>query len=597
MAKFDISYVIKAINKFSPIAKQVAKSAKDMQKTLANVSLESSKMSKNLMGSISEAKGDFSGVSASVADSAKKMSSSLNCVKDKMKMMNTEMSKTVKQSAPFKRSFDFRPATTVVKNFNHNLKNTANNTEKVHSQFSKVTRTIAHQSHIFEKFSDKFATSAYFRFMNIGFPIMGITVPALKDLADVESASVSLKAMVNNFGQLNEQAKKFAETTMFSQGEILKADQSLANMGLSGPKIAKVMKGAVDYAAAAGISVSQAVNDIAQAAIGMHAVGTTGVMSLKGTASARAVADAEGLAKKYAGIAAAQSKTITGQLKVTFDQLNDSVGQIITVSGQPVINLFKNIVKVVGITAKWASNNKTLATMIGYVLSSIAIFLGLGITFGAVVGVASFAVSGLSWTLKIFKGVMYLVRGAMFAVESASIILGNVFVALEGKTILTSAAMKAFRLVMLGVNLILEANPITIVITALVALGAAIYEAVKHWDAFKTSVVHVFGYLKSAIKNVVSPMSSALSAMISPLKHAFSWFEKLVGIKDKAAGVTIQQSAGIGVVPGAANQGAMHNVNINVHGTNAQVTGTSVKSTGMLGNAQLNLATNYSGGY
>ena len=406
-------------------------------------------------------------------------------------------------------------------------------------------------------------------------------------------------------------------------------------MQLSGSKINTVLRGAADYAAATGMSLDQAVTQIAQAATGMKAVGTTGVMALGGTAASRAIRDAEMLSKKFGGIAAAQAKTVTGQLQQTFNLLNEGVGEIIQASAGPLLKIFRAVVDVVGVLGHWAQENQKVAKTIGYVLAGVAVFLGVGVVLGAVIGVASFALSGFAFVLKAVDIALIVTRGTMWLLSSTMIILRNIFVAFNVTAIAVTGGLKLFRAIMIGVNAVLFANPIGLVIAAVAALATGVYFAIKHWDSLKCILMSVYDFMKSSFITVIDGVKNAVLSLIAPVKNVYEWFVKLLGIQDETTSKKIEKQVTVAAnmkevgylksaakdasnepaagysgygfgympsltMPATASIGgteSSHNVTIKVEGTNAEVRNTSVTASGQLENTSLNLGTNYSGGF
>jgi tape measure domain-containing protein len=85
-------------------------------------------------------------------------------------------------------------------------------------------------------------------------------------------------------------------------------------------------------------------------------------------------------------------------------------------------------------------------------------------------------------------------------------------VASKVATLAMAAASKAYAIAQRLVNLAMRANPIGLIITALLALAAVIYEVIKHWDAIKKATVAAFDIVKNAIVG------------------AFNWVKKHLGI-------------------------------------------------------------------
>lgn len=72
------------------------------------------------------------------------------------------------------------------------------------------------------------------------------------------------------------------------------------------------------------------------------------------------------------------------------------------------------------------------------------------------------------------------------------------------QTLIASAATKIWSAVQLAFNVIMSANPITLVVIALVALGAAVYLAYTRFAFFRNAVNAVFGFLRTAVVSTIN---------------------------------------------------------------------------------------------
>lgn len=80
--------------------------------------------------------------------------------------------------------------------------------------------------------------------------------------------------------------------------------------------------------------------------------------------------------------------------------------------------------------------------------------------------------------------------------------VGIVIAALTG----IIAALKVFTIVMAAVNMVMSANPITLVILGLIAFGALIAHTIANFDKFKTKFQEMPGWVKAAIFLLSGPL-------------------------------------------------------------------------------------------
>lgn len=560
MAKFDISYVIKAIDEFSPAAKEIAKSAKEMEKAISKASKDVGMMSKPASKYAKEMTGSY----AKIKKAAESSKISLN-----------EYKKA--EDRAFKDS-DISQAAKAAEEMGKKMDAPVHKTKILGRHLSKVTKKMNESKHSFSEFSDYFATSAYYRLMNVGLPIMGVSIPAIKLLSQIQMSSSALSGMVSNFKELNSQAEELSKSSSFTRADFLVVDQKLAAMGLSGAGIKQSMQGIADYAAATGQSLQQAAQAIGSAATGQKRVGTTDVMALGGTAATRFIRDSIGLSKKFHGIAMAQVATSTQRLAKALDSINESIAQVINASSGPIISLINSVAKVIKMFANWADENKKLAKTIGYVLTAVAAFLAGGVILGSVIGVVSFAVTGLS----------------------------SVFTALTFVVSASSAVFGSLRAAMVGLDFAMLANPIGIVIAALAALSAAVYEAVKHWDKLKCAIEKVYSLVKDKVSGAFSSLKHQISSLMSPIDAVYGKLKKIENFGGSLFSSPTLPKMNTGQAGGAKHQTsigqqekgqASHKVEISVKGTNAEVTAAHVVSDDASMAPILNLGKNYSGGY
>ena len=273
---------------------------------------------------------------------------------------------------------------------------------------------------------------------------------------------------------------------------------------------------------------------------------------------------AQGTAQK---IAKEQNDSVAG----AFKGLGSAVEGVSISLSSLFLPAIKGITK--GITSatqtlnSFITNHKTLATVIGGVAGGI-IALSLA-TFGLKY-VFSLVVDGFSSMLRGFRSLVFwssaegrallLNRAQLIAtaVKTKALILWQGVLATKTKlmtlwTNRSSLALKAgaaasgiFKVAMAGVNLVLSANPIGLVVVAIGALVGGIIWAYNKFDWFKSGVDKVWGFVKTVFKwSPLALLMQGFGKAFDWLKVKFEWFRSAVN-KFKSMGSVIGSWFGFG---------------------------------------------------
>lgn len=451
-----------------------------------------------------------------------------------------------------------------IKKMSVQTKSVASSTEYATQKWKKLGKSIFEVDKEFAHFADEFAMSQYYKFMNVGLPIMGIAIPALKDLSQVQDANVNLKATVSNFEELNSQAEDFGRKTKYSVADIKKVQASLAAQGISGKDIKKALPGILNYAASAGISVGQAAQQVVQASLKGGEIGTTDVVVRGGTKASRFARGAAALQKELAGRAIQQAGTVSGKIDASLKNLNQDFSETFQAIGQPIASAIQALEGFVYAISEFLKKHTTLAKAIGVIVTAVGLFMAAGIAASVVVGGLSAALSsvllpfrGISKVLGFFGGKVgpvEMVTGkfserltsARHALKKANVQLaraGGHFkrygkamqdytapafrkfkgLAKSSFSVVKNVAASGFSVLKNGVTLMarsfmaaipsvlsfgaaLLANPITWIVLGIIAVGVAIYEMIKHWDAVKKAFISAWGWIKSHLLIILSPI-------------------------------------------------------------------------------------------
>lgn len=127
-----------------------------------------------------------------------------------------------------------------------------------------------------------------------------------------------------------------------------------------------------------------------------------------------------------------------------------------------------------------------------------------------------------------------------FAVSTAAVIKNKVATAAAAVAQKTVAiATKAWTAVQKVLNLVLSANPIGIVITAIGGLVAALVAAYNNSEDFRNICNQVWGAIKPLADAIMGSLVKAFQWLIDKAKQAWQWLSNILGLDGKKAEVTV----------------------------------------------------------
>ena len=127
-----------------------------------------------------------------------------------------------------------------------------------------------------------------------------------------------------------------------------------------------------------------------------------------------------------------------------------------------------------------------------------------------------------------------------FAVSTAAVIKNKVATAAAAVAQKTVAiATKAWTAVQKVLNLVLSANPIGIVITAIGGLVAALVAADTNSEDFRNICNQVWGAIKPLADAIMGSLVKAFQWLIDKAKQAWQWLSNILGLGGKKAEVTV----------------------------------------------------------
>lgn len=127
-----------------------------------------------------------------------------------------------------------------------------------------------------------------------------------------------------------------------------------------------------------------------------------------------------------------------------------------------------------------------------------------------------------------------------FAVSTAAVIKNKVATAAAAVAQKTVAiATKAWTAVQKVLNLVLSANPIGIVITAIGGLVAALVAAYNKSENFRSICNQVWAVIKPLADAIMGSLVKAFQWLVDKAKQAWNWLRKILGLGGKKAEVTV----------------------------------------------------------
>lgn len=127
-----------------------------------------------------------------------------------------------------------------------------------------------------------------------------------------------------------------------------------------------------------------------------------------------------------------------------------------------------------------------------------------------------------------------------FAVSTAAVIKNKVATAAAAVAQKAVAiATKAWTAVQKVLNLVLSANPIGIVITAIGGLVAALVAAYNKSENFRSICNQVWAVIKPLADAIMGSLVKAFQWLVDKAKQAWNWLQKILGLGGKKAEVTV----------------------------------------------------------
>lgn len=146
----------------------------------------------------------------------------------------------------------------------------------------------------------------------------------------------------------------------------------------------------------------------------------------------------------------------------------------------------------------------------------------------AQIGMAAMGIGGLIKTVK--------------AMNIQQAILKTRIVAVAAAQKMVTIATTAWTAVQKVLNLVLTANPIGLIITAIGALVAALIAAYKNCEGFRKIVDKVWEAIKPLAKAIMNGLAKAFEWLVEKCKEAWEWLKNILGLGKQKVEVAVEVS-------------------------------------------------------
>lgn len=436
MSKFNISYNIVAIDKFSRIAKSIEQKALRMQKVMRNT-IDSNIDRQTLLG--------------------KTYSKTYDVVKGYSKMPN----------------FNFKAPLTSFNNF-----------------LGKIN-IMSYRS--------------FRQMMYTALPLIAIFKRPFEDLVSLQKNSIILTNELGTSGAnaVNKINASISKTTLMSKAALVDASRLLAQNGASVEQIRRLMPVIADMTSSAGgnATPSQIASQLNTSLRSSSSQPIDGMIIQGSNVADRLQSLLNQYHSKIQGTAEKQANTSTGKLIKSFNNLSNSLSKLLK-TAEPVFNILANTINnVANVVSNLSTKHKTLSNIIigfvGVVLTTIAVLLTLA---------------------AIIKGSILIYGTLKYAVMAA-----------EGAMVVLNSVMAISRTAMLLLNAAFLANPIGVLIGAMIILGTVLYDAYQKFDIVRKVVNAIGSVFMSVVKGGLHIFTAAISWLIKKVTHGFALILHAVG--------------------------------------------------------------------
>ena len=141
--------------------------------------------------------------------------------------------------------------------------------------------------------------------------------------------------------------------------------------------------------------------------------------------------------------------------------------------------------------------------------------------------------------IKTLSTILYASAKA-FAVSTAAFVKNKVAtLAVAAAQKVVTIATNAWKAAQVVLNMVLTANPIGLIITAIGALVAAVIMVYKKFDWFRDIVDKVWGAIKPLANAIMNGLAKAFEWLVEKCKEAWEWLKNILGLGGKKVEVAV----------------------------------------------------------
>ena len=164
------------------------------------------------------------------------------------------------------------------------------------------------------------------------------------------------------------------------------------------------------------------------------------------------------------------------------------------------------------------------------------------VTMAAQASQALAAVSTLIAGIKTLTTTLYASTKAFIASTAATIKNKVATLAVAAAQKVVTIATNAWKAAQVILNMVLTANPIGLIITAIGALVAAVISAYNNCESFRKIVDGVWEAIKPLAKAIMNGLAKAFEWLVEKCKEAWEWLKNILGLGGKKVEVAVNVS-------------------------------------------------------
>lgn len=190
-----------------------------------------------------------------------------------------------------------------------------------------------------------------------------------------------------------------------------------------------------------------------------------------------------------------------------------------------------------------SGKQQQLANRLGDIKEQIGGLVNGALPFVTIAAQSTQALSSVTMLITGFKtlSTTLYTSAKAFAVSTAAVIKNKVStLAAAASQKIAAAATAAWSGVQKILNLVLTANPIGIVITAIGALVGALIAAYNHSEGFRQIVDKVWGAIKPLATAIMNGLAKAFEWLVEKCKEAREWLKNILGLGGKKVEVAVE---------------------------------------------------------